>query len=65
MVLLIEIQTEIAIEQKKKTLPLLSKGKNHQDWLKLIRIRKNFTDLPKERQGRELQEEEEEEVQKD
>ena len=34
-----------------KTPPSLSKAKNYQDWLKLIKIWKNFSDLPKAKQG--------------
>ena len=33
------------------TPPTLSKAKNYQDWLKLIKIWRKFTDLSKERQG--------------
>ena len=34
-----------------KTPPSLSKAKNYQDWLKLIKIWRKFSDLPKEKQG--------------
>ena len=34
-----------------KTPPSLSKAKNYQDWLKLIKIWRKFTDLPKPKQG--------------
>ena len=34
-----------------KTLPTLLKAKNYQDWLKLIKNWRKFTDLSKERQG--------------
>ena len=34
-----------------KTLPSLSKAKNYQDWLRLIKIWRNFSDLPKAKQG--------------
>ena len=34
-----------------KTLPSLSKANNYQDWLKLKKIWRNFSDLPKAKQG--------------
>ena len=34
-----------------KTSPSLSKCKTYEDWLKLIKVWRRFTDLPKERQG--------------
>ena len=34
-----------------KTLPSLSKGKTYEDWLKLIKIWRCFTDLSANRQG--------------
>ena len=34
-----------------KTLPSLSKTKNYQDWLKLIKIWRNVFDLPAAKQG--------------
>ena len=37
--------------RQNKSLLLFQKVKNYQDWLKLIRIWKYFSNLPKERQG--------------
>ena len=34
-----------------KTLPSLSKCKTYEDWLKLIKVWRCFTDLPANRQG--------------
>ena len=34
-----------------KTLPSLSKCKAYEDWLKLIKVWRHFTDLPANRQG--------------
>ena len=34
-----------------KTLPSLSKARNYQDWLKLIKIWRNFSDLTETKQG--------------
>ena len=45
------LKSIIMASNSSKTPPSLSKCKTYEDWLKLIKVWRRFTDLSKERQG--------------